>query len=199
MIQLMNITKQTDNKHINMYKVDYMVNNDLYEYEFASRKSLTSLRTQRKSTDVVRVLPYIYMNGKIEVVIIKEFRYAINEWIYALVAGKIDEGENMETSARREVSEEIGATVKSMDIIDDNAYVSAGLTDESVALAVCEVELDKTPSLQGHEKIHMYTLPLDEIIKFTNEHTFCAQSKLMLLMYYYKTMFNINKIKGMNK
>jgi ADP-ribose pyrophosphatase len=42
------------------------------------------------------------------VILIKQYRYAVNRWMWELAAGSVDEGEQPEAAARRECHEEIG-------------------------------------------------------------------------------------------
>ena len=42
------------------------------------------------------------------IVLIKQYRYAVNRWLWELPAGSVDEGEEPEAAARRECHEEIG-------------------------------------------------------------------------------------------
>jgi ADP-ribose pyrophosphatase len=42
------------------------------------------------------------------VILIRQYRYAINRWLWELPAGSVDEGEAVEEAARRECHEEIG-------------------------------------------------------------------------------------------
>ena len=42
------------------------------------------------------------------VILIKQYRYAVNQWLWELPAGSVDEGETPEEAARRECHEEIG-------------------------------------------------------------------------------------------
>ena len=42
------------------------------------------------------------------VVLIRQYRYAVNRWLWELPAGSVDEGETPEDAARRECHEEIG-------------------------------------------------------------------------------------------
>ena len=42
------------------------------------------------------------------VVLIRQYRYAVNRWLWELPAGSVDEGETPEQAARRECHEEIG-------------------------------------------------------------------------------------------
>jgi ADP-ribose pyrophosphatase len=42
------------------------------------------------------------------IVLIRQYRYAVNRWLWELPAGSVDEGEEPEAAARRECHEEIG-------------------------------------------------------------------------------------------
>jgi ADP-ribose diphosphatase len=42
------------------------------------------------------------------VILIRQYRYAVNRWLWELPAGSVDEGEQPEAAARRECHEEIG-------------------------------------------------------------------------------------------
>ena len=42
------------------------------------------------------------------IILIRQYRYAVNRWLWELPAGSVDEGEEPEAAARRECHEEIG-------------------------------------------------------------------------------------------
>jgi ADP-ribose pyrophosphatase len=43
-----------------------------------------------------------------KVILIRQYRFAVNQWLWELPAGSVDEGEEPEAAARRECHEEIG-------------------------------------------------------------------------------------------
>jgi ADP-ribose pyrophosphatase len=43
-----------------------------------------------------------------QVILIRQYRYAVNRWLWELPAGSVDDGETPEQAARRECHEEIG-------------------------------------------------------------------------------------------
>ena len=43
-----------------------------------------------------------------QIVLVRQYRYAVNRWLWEAAAGSVDEGEDPETAARRECHEEIG-------------------------------------------------------------------------------------------
>jgi ADP-ribose pyrophosphatase len=63
------------------------------------------------TVDVVRHPPSVVLIPVPEpghVVLIRQYRYAVNRWLWELPAGSIDPGETPEEAARRECHEEIG-------------------------------------------------------------------------------------------
>lgn len=75
----------------------------------ADRVRLPNDRTV--TLDVVRHAPSVVvvpMPDPDHVVLIRQYRYPVGEWLWEVVAGSIDEAEPAEDAARRECHEEIG-------------------------------------------------------------------------------------------
>ena len=60
----------------------------------------------------------------------REYRMAMAQWIYNFPAGLIDAGETPEQSARRELREETGLTLTRIDDVLDNSYSAVGFANE---------------------------------------------------------------------
>jgi ADP-ribose pyrophosphatase len=75
-------------------------------------------------------------------VLVKQFRVPINDYVYELPAGLIDGQEPVFEAAARELREETGLRVVSIDEERNPfpVYVSCGMTDESIALVYCTCE-----------------------------------------------------------
>ena len=61
--------------------------------------------------DVVRHQPSVILIPMLDiekVVLVRQFRYSINRWIWELPAGTLEPGEHVEAAARRECEEETG-------------------------------------------------------------------------------------------
>lgn len=108
----------------------------------ASRKSYETLKNQyfqdkKENMDAV-VIAAIHKENK-KLVLIKQFRVPLNDFIYELPAGLIDNNEDIETAVARELKEETGLSLLEIDKekTKKGVYVSPGMTDESVALVYC--------------------------------------------------------------
>lgn len=108
----------------------------------ASRKNEMAMRAQAlegKEDKVDAVLIVARHEEKDKLVLIKQYRVPLNDYLYELPAGLIDEGEDYKVSVSRELKEETGLDLIAIDekASVGKAYLSAGMTDESVALVYC--------------------------------------------------------------
>lgn len=104
------IKKQTDNRFLNMYEADAVERSGRhFPYYFASRRGDGDLmyETGELRADGVVIYP-IYRPEPEKLVVIRQFRYPVNQYIYELPAGLIDRGEDAGEAAIREMREETG-------------------------------------------------------------------------------------------
>lgn len=88
-------------------------------------------------------------------VLIREFRMPINDYIYSLPAGLIDSGEDMYESAIREVYEETGLELYEIDRENSckKSFASVGMSDEAIALVYGKVRGNFSTSSQEESEI----------------------------------------------
>ena len=184
------IIKRSDSKFINLYELQYNLGDkEPYKYMVASRRKEQDLECNTHKIDAVRIVPYFNKDNQTYVVLIKEFRYAINDYLYGTPAGLVDENENSKSSATRELKEEIGASVIKLEKMQEASCSSAGLTDEMIECYSAEIKLDQSQSLDKHEEIGIKIIKLDNLIKFVNSHKFDLQSALLLKSFYDQTKY----------
>lgn len=190
--KLLNITKETNNKYLNLYLAKYEVDNGIKNYQICSRKPLEKLvlSTNKVEPDGVRILPYTIINNEIFIVVIKEFRYSINNYIYSLPAGLIDKNETPLDAAKRELEEEIGATIINIEKSENTTFPSVGMSDENLENYVSEVIIDKSQKLDFAEDIEIILLNLNDAITFVDNHLMGTYATLAIKLFYYKTKFN---------
>lgn len=68
-----------------------------------------------------------------QILLIRQYRYAAERYIYEIPAGKLDNGEPPEECARRELEEETGCTCETMEHLT-TIYTTPGFTDERIHL-----------------------------------------------------------------
>jgi len=90
-----------------------------------------------------------------ELMLVKQFRPALNGHTLELPAGLIDEGESPAEAALRELKEESGYVGTLVSVSKTGFPLSPGLTNENVAMVVVDVDLDaaenQTPRLRDGE------------------------------------------------
>lgn len=185
--KLINVEKKFDGKYIKSYLAKFKTPKGELLYEFASRKDVPDVISKTPSPDAVRILPYFFdEKGNLKIVLIKEFRFPINQYIYGLPAGLIEKGEKPLKSAKRELEEEIGAKVVKIWQTEKFSYSSAGFCDESMICFEAEVELNQQQHLDQFEDITVKVVDLEALNKMLNEENFGIQSRLQLRGFYYK-------------
>lgn len=138
-------------KFLSLYNAKYENKNGKERnWTIASRKGndvLTKTLIQGKEDKVDAVVIVAFHKRENKLVLVKQFRVPINDYIYELPAGLVDEGEEAIVSLKRELKEETGLDV--IEIIPsmgrDKVYLSPGMTDESVNLVycICDGEISK--------------------------------------------------------
>ena len=185
-ILLKDYTKVYDGKFLKMYKALFNGEKGDKIYEIVSRREDPEFFGGKEKVDAVKILPYLKKEGKIFVYLIHEFRFPLAKEIYELPSGLVDEGEQSIESAKRELFEEIGAVVKSIEKMETSAYSSAGMSDESLEFFVAEIEHFENQKLGGSEYIDIVEVDLKNLDKYLAKENFCALSKLQLRIFQLK-------------
>ncbi|MFT5872309.1 MAG: ADP-ribose pyrophosphatase [Clostridium sp.] len=153
-LSINNITKLADTQYLKLYNAEYTnKNGNSRNWSIASRKDLDTLKNNyfngaEDSIDaVIIVATYVATDTRGDeshtvenkLVVIKQFRVPLNDYVYEIPAGLIDCGEDFETTVRRELKEETGLELLKIDYnkTKSKAYISTGMTDESAALVYC--------------------------------------------------------------
>ena len=125
------IRKILEGKFITRYDVDYeTAEGHPKTYEIISRnrniRTLEDLQN-RKADSVVMIMTD--ETGE-RILVNREFRMSMSQWIYNFPAGLIDPGETPEEGARRELWEETGLKIVRIDDILDRSYSAIGFSNE---------------------------------------------------------------------
>jgi len=129
-----------NNKNI-LFNDFFKLEDALVSFEkFNGEMSEPSRRLSLERGDSVAVLVYNQTTQKL--ILINQFRYPTYKngdgWIIETIAGMIDKDESAEAAARREVQEEVGLNITSMEFIS-TFYLSPGGSSERIHLYFSEV------------------------------------------------------------
>ena len=132
-----NIHKLSDNKFLNLFKLDALTDSGHpFDYFFVSRRKADNIKllTKDSAAEGVVIFPVLKEDPE-KVVLIRQYRYPLDDNLYELPAGLIDEGETPDIAAVREMKEETGLAFEVYRGGDDAYrrpfFMGAGFTDES--------------------------------------------------------------------
>ena len=114
-----NVEKMTDNRFVNLYHVDATsVHNTPVSYYVASRaKDVPALKLKTGRNDPDGVIIYsIYGEKKDKVVLVRQYRYTLGDYIYEFPAGLVEPGEDFHEGAVREMYEETGLKLEPLKV-----------------------------------------------------------------------------------
>ena len=107
-----------------------------------------------------------------EIVLVRQYRYTIDRWIWELPAGSLKPGEDPAAAAARECEEEIGLMPERVERLQ-SFYPTPGFCDEEMIFFRCS-ELrpppaDSTAQKDEDEDLEPRTFSLDEARRLLNE------------------------------
>ena len=182
-MKLLSVNKLVDCKFLRMYELDLLNNKDNpKKYFVASRRKEEELACKTMNHDKADAVMIVPITKEDEFIILKQFRPAINDYIYEFPAGLVDSGEEIEESAKRELFEETGLKAISAELILKPSYTSVGMSDESVAVvkAIVEGEIT-TEHAEEDEEIEVLKVKRSEAKEFIKNHNMSIKTALMIL------------------
>ena len=139
MSEIRNIQQKTHNRFLNYYELE-AVHRDgsVSPYYMASRAkdvSLLKAVTHENRPDGV-ILYGVYGQARDRVVLIRQYRYPLGDYVYEFPAGLVEEGEEMTAAGVREMYEETGLTFTPVDAgcYSRPFFTTVGMTDESCGM-----------------------------------------------------------------
>lgn len=182
------IEQATHNRFVNLYNLE--IENRVGktgEYYVASRaKTMDQLElsTKKQSPDGV-IIYSLYGEKRDRVVLIRQYRYAIDNYIYEFPAGLVEPGEDYHDSAVREMREETGLLLHPLKvdtIYEKPYYTTIGMTDECCTTvygyADGEVSAD---ALEDGEEIEVVFADRDEVRRILREERVAVVCSYMLM------------------
>lgn len=130
------VTRQTENRFLNLYEFQAeRRSGKVAPYFVASRaKEQEDLKALSEEVLPDGVIIYgVYGEQKDKLVLVKQFRYPINDYVYEFPAGLVESGEDMLEAAVREMFEETGLSFvprKADAAYNKPFFTSTGMTDE---------------------------------------------------------------------
>ena len=187
------IIKQTDNRYVNLYFLEAESKSGrVVHYSMASRsKSIDELklRTRKNKEDGVSVYA-VYGKERDRVVLVRQYRYSIDDYIYEMPAGLCEPGEEFHDAAVREMHEETGLTftpLKADRMFEEPRFTTIGMTDESVATVFGYAEGEVSTRFQEDaEEIRVVLADNEEVRRILREEKVSMQCAYQLMHFLYE-------------
>lgn len=172
------IRKIHEGKFITRYDVDYVTaegHEKTYEIISRNRDIQTLEELQNRVPDSV-IMILTDVSGE-RILVSREYRMAMAQWIYNFPAGLIDPGESVEESAKRELWEETGLELVRIDDILENSYSAIGFSNERNTCVFGAAAGEFRKSTSDAEEIVPGWYTKDEMRKLLRTEAFAARTQ----------------------
>lgn len=139
MNRICGVKKLTENRFLNLYEMDARTRSgSAISYYVASRarktENLKAIEGHRRADGVI--LYGVYGENQDRIVLVRQYRYPLGDYVYEFPAGLVEPGENVREAGIREMYEETGLTFTPVEGGDCQRpfFTTIGMTDESCGL-----------------------------------------------------------------
>jgi len=147
--------------------------------EIPLKKGGTAIREIVKSRDAVAVLCKVY--GTDKYLLVKQYRAPVGKYVFEVVAGCVEEGEDPKECAEREIKEETGYEPLSI-VSFGEIYPSPGYSSEKITLYYSVLDPERGPQNLDHdEEVEVVELTAEEIF-LMRDHGELVDAKTQLLV-----------------
>ena len=191
MRRIKKINQTTENRFLNMYTLEMESDTGKEStYYVASRaKTIDELKitTRKNKADGVIIYSLYQEEGDEEekIVLIRQYRCPLDDYIYEFPAGLVDEGEDFKTAGVRELKEETGldfTPIETKDMFTKPFFTTVGMTDESCGTVYGYAK--GTPSKdeqEENEEIEIVLADRKEVRRILQEENVAIMCAYMLM------------------
>lgn len=172
------IQKRHEGNYIHRYDIAYRTEEGKKKvYEMISRDPSvqTLMDLKKKKADAVVLIMHNESGDRL--LLNREFRLAVGDWVYNFPAGLIDPGEMPEAAARRELKEETGLDLVTIRDILPISYSAVGFSNEKnlcvVGTAAGAIRKSDSPV----EEIEAGWFTREEVRKLLQTEPFAARTQ----------------------
>ncbi len=182
-MKFIGLKKVMDGRFIKRFDLEYETElGNRKIYEMISRKDIKSFEDLTSSSSEAVVLIMHDENDE-KILLSKEFRMAVGSFVYNFPAGLIDAGETPEVAAARELKEETGLDLVSIEEVWPESYSAVGLANEKTSVIVGKAKGEFAPSTSDEEEIEASWYTKSEIRELIKKGNFAARTQAYCIMW----------------
>jgi ADP-ribose pyrophosphatase len=117
-----------------------------------------------------------------QILLIRQYRYAAEGFMYEVPAGRLDAGESPEACARRELKEETGCSATHFEHLY-TMYTTPGFTDEKIHVFIATGLTRGESKLEADEFVEIVTLPMSQALEMIQDGRIADAKTALSLMY----------------
>ncbi len=117
-----------------------------------------------------------------QILLIRQYRYAADGFIYEIPAGRLEPGEPPEECATRELREETGCTAEKMAHLY-TMYTTPGFTDEKIHLFVATGLTRGDSALEADEFVEVVPMQMSAALKMIKDGTITDAKTALSILY----------------
>ncbi|MCH5255916.1 MAG: NUDIX hydrolase [Lachnospiraceae bacterium] len=174
-MKLIGLKKVRDGKYLKNYELTYLNKKGNEKvYEIVSRHEIEDEKALGNVVSGVSIVAYY----EDKLMLLKEFRMGVNNYIYNLCAGMIEEGESIEECIERELYEETGLKVKRIIQILRPSYSAVAISDIKTQIAFVEVEGGFEDHSSENEMIEAKFYNKEEVKELLETEEFSSRAQM---------------------
>jgi ADP-ribose pyrophosphatase len=185
-MEIIRTERLTNERWVNLFVRVFRHDGKEGRWSFASRGDGTPPAADH--FDAVVIVPILLGRGRARprLVMLREYRAPVGDYIYAFPAGLGEKGESIESVARRELKEETGFDLVEVKYVSPAVYSSAGLTDESAVMVfvTARATAGSKATPEGAEEFQTVLLDHKQLVELCNSGArFDGKAWVVLYMY----------------
>jgi ADP-ribose pyrophosphatase len=187
-MKITSLEKLTNERWLNLFAAAWEHDGHRGRWVFASRREKPH---SGPHNDAVLMVPILRNPGEPpRLVLIREFRVPVGDYVIGLPAGLVEPGESVEETIRREMREETGLEVTAIKRVTQPLYSSSGMTDEAAAIAFLDVRGHdgSKPSPETSEEIEVLLLDHAEVCRLCDDTSLRVDVKAWMALSLYRQL-----------
>jgi ADP-ribose pyrophosphatase len=117
-----------------------------------------------------------------QVLLIRQYRYAADGYLYEIPAGRLDAGEDPADCARRELREETGCTAERVEHLM-TLYTTPGFTDEKIHIFLAAGLTTGDAAREADEFMELVPMPLSQALAMVEKGQIADAKTVVGLLY----------------